>query len=79
MEKYGWGLMRSIWINTNFQNFFLRLVAIILLAIILIVDFLTVKYDSMLLQIVIVVLSAIAGYDVYKLMKGDKDVSKEQS
>ena len=59
----------SIWLNPQFQNFFLRLVAIIGLIVILIVDFLTVKYDSSLLQILVIVLSAIAGYDVYKLMQ----------
>jgi len=66
----------SIWLNPQFQNFFLRLVAIIGLIVILIVDFLTVKYDSSLLQILVIVLSAIAGYDVYKLMKPSEEGGK---
>jgi uncharacterized membrane protein YdbT with pleckstrin-like domain len=62
-------MSNSIWLNQNFQNFFLRVLAIILLVIVLIIDILTVKWDSTLLQIVIFVLVAIAGYDVYKLMQ----------
>jgi uncharacterized membrane protein YdbT with pleckstrin-like domain len=66
----------SIWLNPNFQNFFLRVLAIILLVIVLIVDIFTVKWDSTLLQIVIMVLVGIAGYDIYKLMQKPEEGEK---
>jgi uncharacterized membrane protein YdbT with pleckstrin-like domain len=69
-------MSNSIWLNQQFQNFFLRVLAIILLVIVLIVDILTVKWDSTFLQIVIMVLVAIAGYDVYKLMQKPEEGEK---